>query len=74
MRIRMIKTAAGPDGVWIAGRVYTISDALAKQFIEVGAAISLEPVVIETEVIEPQEKAVLPRGRPKERKGHVDRG
>lgn len=64
MRIRMIKTAAGPDGVWIAGRVYTISDALAKQYIEAGAAISLEPVV-ETEAIEPQEKAVLPQGRPK---------
>jgi len=74
MRIRMIKTAAGPDGVWIAGRVYTISDALAKQFIEVGAAISLEPIAIETESMEPQERAVLPRGRPKERKGHVDRG
>jgi len=65
MRIRMIKTAAGPDGVWITGRVYAISDALAKQYIEVGAAISLEPIAIETESIEPQERAVLPRGRPK---------
>lgn len=74
MRIRMIKTAAGPDGVWIAGRVYTISDALAKQYIEAGAAISLEPVTIETEAMEPQERAVLPRGRPKEHKGRVDRG
>jgi len=70
----MIKTAAGPDGVWIAGRVYTIPDILAKQYIIAGAAISLEPATIETEAIEPQERAVLPRGRAKERKGHVSRG
>ena len=74
MRIRMIKTAAGPDGVWIAGKVYDLPNAIAKQYIIADAAISLEPVAIETEAIEPQERAVLPRGRAKERKGHVSRG
>jgi len=63
----MIKTAAGPDGVWIAGRVYTISDALAKQYIEAGAAISLEPekieepTKIEATSMEPEETEMMPR-------------
>lgn len=64
MKVRMVKTAANPDGVWMADLEYDIEDRLARQFIEAGAAIPLEPVV-ETEAIEPQEKAVLPQGRPK---------
>ena len=65
MKVRMVKTAAGPDGVWMAGRIYDLPNALAKQFIEANAAISLEPAKIETEAVEPQERAVMPRGRPK---------
>lgn len=68
MKVRMIKTAAGPDGVWMTGGIYDLPDALAKQFIGANAAISLEPVPIETEAVEAQEKAVLPRGRAKRSK------
>lgn len=60
----MVKTAASPDGIWMADLIYDIEDGLARQFIGVGAAVSLEPV-IETEAMEPQEKAVLPQGRAK---------
>lgn len=68
MKVRMIKTAAGPDGIWMASRIYDLPDALAKQFIEANAAVSLEPVPIETEAVEAQERAVMPRGRPKKSK------
>lgn len=64
MKIRMLKTAAGPDGVWMANNVYNLNYELAMRFIEAGAAVSLEPI-IETEAVAPQERAVLPRGRPK---------
>lgn len=74
MRIRMIKTAAGPDGIWMTGKIYDLPDALAKQYIGAGAAISLEPVAIETEAVEPQEKAILPRGRAKKSKRDTSRG
>jgi len=60
----MVKTAASPDGIWMADLIYDIEDELARQFIEVGAAVSLE-TVIETEAMEPHEKAVLPQGKPK---------
>ncbi len=65
MKVRMIKTAAGPDGIWMASRIYDLPDALARQFIEANAAISFGPAKIETEAVEPQERAVMPRGRPK---------
>ena len=68
MKVRMVKTAAGQDGIWMAGRIYDLPDALAKQFIEANAAMSLEPAKIEIEAVEPQERAVMPRGRPKKSK------
>jgi hypothetical protein len=55
----MNKTAAGPWGVYHAGREYDIEHALAAALTSSGAAEYVgSPHVIEEAVIEPEQKAV----------------
>lgn len=68
MKVRMTKTAAGPDGVRLAGKVYEVDAPEAKRLLNASAAIALEPLPaeeIETASVEPEQKAVMPRGRAK---------
>lgn len=44
MRIRMLSTAAGPDGVWAEGSVQNVPRALALPLLEAGYAVALEDV------------------------------
>ena len=74
MKVRMTKTAAGPDGVWIAGKVYAeIPEQEAWRLVAAGAAVLLEkpmePAEPETASIEPEEAAVPPKPHPKKGKG-----
>ena len=43
MKIKMLTTAAGPEGVQIAGQVYDLPDVKAKAFIKAGAALAADP-------------------------------
>lgn len=54
MRIRMLRTAAGPDGVFNAGKEYDVPARLGKQFIDGGAA-ELPGTVVETATAAPQD-------------------
>lgn len=70
MRIRMTKTAAGPDGVKMAGKVYDVPVREAQTLVAAGAAVYLEKPpqpepVMETASIQPEEAAVRPRPQPK---------
>lgn len=42
MRVRMIKTAAGPDGVWPAGSLQTMSDGAGAALLGDDAAIEVD--------------------------------
>ena len=44
MLVRMVKTAAGPDGVYSAGEVWQVSDALASGMIAGGYATAVDAV------------------------------
>jgi hypothetical protein len=73
MRVKMITTAAGPDGVFLAGQVVDIEEKLAKAFIAGGYAKTVEKVersVVESASIEAPEKAVLPNAKRKKVKQH----
>jgi len=76
MRIRMTKTAAGPDGVKMAGKVYDVPVQEARALVAADAAVFLEKPpqpaepVMETASIQPEEAAVMPKPQPKRgRKG-----
>lgn len=49
MKIKMIKSAAGPKGVFQDGKSYIVPDDLAKEFIQAGAAA---PIKTKTEAAE----------------------
>lgn len=64
MRVKMLTTAAGPDGVFLAGQVVDVDDRLAKAFIAGGYAEYLEePKQVESTTLEAPEKAVMPTPR-----------
>jgi len=48
MQVVMLKIAAGPDGIWLAGNVRDLPEETAKQFIEAGAAILNDPAFVVT--------------------------
>ncbi len=64
MRVKMLATAAGPNGVFPAGQVVDVDEILAKAFIAGGYAESVDKATDkpgpESAAIEPPEKAVLP--------------
>jgi hypothetical protein len=71
MKIRMLKTAANAEGVYAQGLEYDLDMAIAKVWVERGAAEALEampePAPVEEMVAVDAgiEKAVGRRGRPK---------
>jgi len=66
MRVKMLTTAASPDGVFLAGQVVDVDEKLAKAFITGGYAEAVDkPKTPETAAIEPPEKAVLPAAKRK---------
>jgi len=67
MQIKMIKTAAGPAGNFIAGTVHVVDEELGRSLVEAGAAVAelqtskaaVEPV--EVAAVDPvEEKADAP--------------
>lgn len=48
MRIKMITTAAGPDGVYMASREYVVSAEMGQRFVAAGAAECLDGPAIVT--------------------------
>ncbi len=67
MKVRMKKTASGPWGVLLVGKVYDIGPDLAQALESVGAVEVLEPKPAEAAAIEPEEKTIMPKPRPKKR-------
>lgn len=66
MHVKMLTTAAGPDGVFPAGQVADIDEKLAKAFVAGGYAEAVDkPKTPESAAIEPPEKAVLPTAKRK---------
>jgi len=67
MRIRMLTTSAGPDGVMVAGREYEISDEQARELLPLYAVRVDSPrpkaAPVEVAAIEPQENAAIPEKR-----------
>lgn len=62
MRIKMIKLAAGPLGVWPVGSVHEVDADLAAAFVDGGAATYIDPPseapVVEEAVVQAPEHAV----------------
>lgn len=82
MKVRMTKTAAGPDGVLMSGKIYELPEQEAKTLVAAKAAIfdftvqqepepaqeeEQEQTVVETASIESERKAVRPKAKPKNR-------
>jgi len=66
MRVKMLTTAANPDGVWPAGQVVDVPIGVGQALIDGGyAQVVDEAKVIESAAIEPPEKAVLPTAKRK---------
>jgi hypothetical protein len=64
MKVKMISTAVGPDGAWLAGQVYEVDDARGMAFVAAGAAIDLSGPKIEYAMKEPvAETAQSQRGK-----------
>lgn len=61
MKIRMLKLAAGPRGVWQPGAVVEVEPDEAAELIQAGAGEPMREAKVETAVIEPGEKAVMVR-------------
>jgi hypothetical protein len=67
MRVRMLTTAAGPDGVYRVGEIWTVDPITASQLIAGNFAVSVDtneaPAAVETAVLSPPENAdARPRG------------
>ena len=83
MRVLMKKTAAGIDGVYIAGKQYgdgEISESRAAEFVRAGAAIYTDrpqpratPAAPESAALEPDENAAMPNAKPRRRGRRKDR-
>lgn len=72
MLIYLKQLAAGPKGVFPAGSVIEVTPEEAAAFIRGGYAEAASPTVgsvIETAMLAPPEKMILPRGRPKMSRG-----
>lgn len=74
MKVRMTKTAAGPDGIKLAGKVYDVPAGEAKELVAAQAAVFVDKPVFhnkapETASIEPDEAAVEPNAQSKKGRG-----
>ena len=79
MRVRMLTTAAGPGGVFIAGQVRDVDAEYGDELVAGGFAAVMEaeprPEAPETATAEPPENAMMPAperrkaGRRPERRG-----
>ena len=66
MKVRMLKLAAGPDGVFPAGAVVEMDEKTAKSFVDSGAAVYLEKEKgVETASVQQVEKAVIKKRKKK---------
>lgn len=70
MKIKMITLAADADGILLPGRVVDVDNDKAKEFIDGGYAVALEPMKkkIEVSTVESSEKEVISYKKPKRRK------
>lgn len=69
-RVRLLVAMSGRDKSWSVGDLYECDEVAAARLVSVGRAARVEPpvsppVVIETMMVEPPERAVRPRGRPR---------
>ncbi len=58
VKVKMKATAAGPEGTFMAGQVYSVEDKQAKDFVEGGYAEALEPFPDIKKPSEPEEGEV----------------
>jgi len=66
MKIRMLKLAAGPDGIFPAGAVVDVDEKTAKSFVDSGAAVYLgKEKEVETAAVQQEEKAIIKKGKKK---------
>jgi hypothetical protein len=64
MHVKMLVSMAGPLGVREPGQVIEVDEEEAARLIAAGFAVP-EKGEVETANVEPPEKAVLPRGKPR---------
>lgn len=61
MRLKMLRTAAGPSGTWLAGKTYAVADEMAKALVKSGSAEALDAPAevekVETAARKPAENA-----------------
>ncbi len=69
MKIKMLKTSAGPEGIKMIGGIYDVPAEEAKTLVANKAAVIIEPTKIETTSVEPVE--VEARPKPNRRKKEV---
>ena len=68
MRVKMLKSAAGPRGSFTSGQEYTVPPDLGREFVRAGAAEelpSLERAVLAAEVETPEKPSPKARARAK---------
>lgn len=58
MRVKMLSTAAGPDGTFRAGETWALDPALANQFVTGGYAVAVDPDPVLVTTVAPPENAV----------------
>lgn len=67
MRVRMLTTAAGPEGVYTAGEIWEMPDPLALTLMAANVAVLVDGArgpVVEMAVLAPTQNAdARPRGR-----------
>lgn len=83
MKVKMLATAAGPNGVRLAGLEYEVDDEFGERLVKCGAALRVdkpapvrmdeaaaEPVAVETATVTPVETAAAgPQEKKARRKG-----
>ncbi len=67
MKIKMLKTSAGPEGIKMIGGIYDVPAEEAKTLVANKAAVIIEPekieepTRIEATLMEPEETEMMPR-------------
>ncbi|MBN50035.1 MAG: hypothetical protein CMN85_10875 [Spongiibacteraceae bacterium] len=62
MRVKMIKTDAGPDGSYTQGHEYTVSNEKAQELFGAGAAVPVKSAAVERGVSREAEAAETQQG------------
>ncbi len=68
MRVRMLTTAAGPDGIYRPGEIWAVNTDTGMSMVAGGYATAIDPVSTKKAVLQAPETAIAPPA-PNQRKG-----